>query len=156
MPSLDGYVRFKWSALDVWFEEDEQIYVHPRNPYTRVDALRSHRTVRIELDGIVLAETDSPVLVFETGLPTRYYLDPTTVRFEHLSPTDTVSECPYKGVTSDYWSVTTPGGVYADLAWSYRSTTEALGAIAGLVAFYDEKVDVFIDGQLQPRPITHF
>ena len=93
-----------WDPLR-WFEEDEQIYGHPRNPYSRVDALRSHRHVRVELDGAVLADTRSPVLLFETGLPTRYYIDPTDVDFEHLEPTSTQTLCPYKGVTSGYWSV---------------------------------------------------
>ncbi len=153
---LVGHVRFQWEALDAWFEEDEQIYLHPRNPYVRVDALRSHRRVRIEVDGVVLADTGSPVMVFETGLPTRYYIDRTDVRFEHLVRTETVSVCPYKGSTSDYWSAVTPAGKYSDLAWSYRSTTDGLRAIAGMVAFYDEKVDVLVDGQPQPRPVTHF
>ena len=79
-----GLVRFDWPAL-TWFEEDEPIYGHPRNPYVRVDALRSHRHVRVELDGVLLADTESPVLLFETGLPTRYYIDRTDVAFEHLS-----------------------------------------------------------------------
>ena len=76
-----GTVRFEWNPLR-WFEEDEPIYGHPRNPYSRVDALRSHRHVRVELDGVVLADTRSPVLLFETGLPTRYYIDPTDISFE--------------------------------------------------------------------------
>src|SRR5580658_7637484 len=95
-----GSVRFDWEALDAWFEEDEEVFVHPRNPYSRVDALRSTRRVRIELDGAMLAASASPVMVFETGLPTRYYLNRTEVNFEHLVPTDTVSACPYKGKTS--------------------------------------------------------
>ena len=70
-----GTVRFEWDAVR-WFEEDEPIYGHPRNPYSRVDALRSHRHVRVELDGVTLADTRAPVLLFETGLPTRYYIDP--------------------------------------------------------------------------------
>jgi uncharacterized protein (DUF427 family) len=85
---LSSTVRFEWDALDAWFEEDEQVFVHPRSPYTRVDALRSNRPVRVELDGVVLADSLSPVMVFETGLPTRYYVSRTDVRFEHLVPTD--------------------------------------------------------------------
>ena len=102
---LKGTVRFEWGALDAWFEEDEQVFVHPRDPYTRVDALRSNRRVRVELDGVVLADSASPVMVFETGLPVRYYVNRTDVRFEHLVPSDTVTSCPYKGMTSGYWSV---------------------------------------------------
>ncbi len=148
--------RFEWDAFDAWFEEDEQVFVHPRSPYTRVDALRSTRQVRIELEGLVLAETSSPVLVFETGLPTRHYLNRTEVRFEHLRPSPTVTSCPYKGTTTGYWSVDVGGAVHRDLAWTYDFPTRQLLPIAGLVAFYDEKVDVFLDGERQPRPVTHF
>jgi len=95
-------VRFDWDAPDAWFEEDEQVYVHPRNPYTRVDAIRSTRTVRIELDGVVLAASSSPVMVFETGLPTRYYLNRSETNLDHLIPTQTQTACPYKGTTSGY------------------------------------------------------
>jgi uncharacterized protein (DUF427 family) len=153
---LAGLIRFDWDALDAWFEEDEEVFVHPRNPYSRVDALRSTRRVRVELEGIVLAESSAPVMVFETGLPTRYYLDRSAVDFSHLRPSDTVTACPYKGRTSSYWSVQAGEELYADLAWSYAFPTLALAPIAGLVAFYDEKVDVFIDGEAQPRPVTHF
>jgi len=151
-----GRARFEWDALDSWFEEDEQVFVHPRDPYTRVDALRSIRTVRIELDGVVLAESSSPVLVFETGLPTRYYVNRTEVDFTHLVPTDTVTACPYKGVTSGYWSVCLGDTTYADLAWTYNYPTRQLQPIAGLIAFYNEKVDIALDGQLLDRPVTHF
>jgi len=156
---LDGLadmVRFEWDALDSWFEEDEQVFVHPRNPYTRVDAIRSTRTVRVERDGAVLAESSSPVMVYETGLPTRYYLNRTEVNFEHLVPNDTVTECPYKGTTTDYWSVKMGGTVHADLAWSYSFPTRQLLPITGLVAFYNEKVDIFIDGVELTQATTHF
>ena len=149
-------VRFDWDALDAWFEEDEEIFVHPRSPYTRVDALRSTRTVRVERDGVVLAESSSPVMVFETGLPTRYYLNRTEVNVEHLLPTATVTACPYKGKTSGNWSVRVGETVYPDLAWAYDFPTRQLLPIAGLIAFYNEKVDVFIDGQPLERPVTHF
>jgi len=153
---LSRTVRFEWEALDAWFEEDEQVYVHPRNPYVRVDALRSNRAVRVELKGTLLAESSSPVMVFETGLPTRYYLDPTTVDFSKLVPSDTVSECPYKGTTSAYWSVRVGERVHPDLAWSYAFPTRQLEPIAGLVAFYNEKVDLFVDGEHLERPGTPF
>ena len=153
---LSGTVRFEWAALDAWFEEDERVFVHPRNPYTRVDAIRSTRTVRIELDGAVLAESSSPVMVFETGLPTRYYLNRTEMNFAHLVATRTVTECPYKGTTSAYWSVRVGETVHPDLAWSYDFPTRALSPIAGLIAFYNEKVDILLDGQQLSRPKTHF
>jgi uncharacterized protein (DUF427 family) len=160
IPGVAGTARFEWAALDAWYEEDEQIFVHPRNPYARVDALRSHRRVRVSLDGVTLAETDTPVLVFETGLPTRYYIDRTDVSFAHLVPSDTQTACPYKGVTSQYWSVQLDSGPihpdHQDLAWSYDFPTRQLLPVAGLVAFYNEKLDIKLDGHPLPRPQTHF
>lgn len=135
-----GHVRFDWDALDAWYEEDEEIFVHPRNPYARVDALRSTRTVRVELDGLLLAESSSPVLLFETGLPTRYYLDKTAVDFTHLVPSDTVTACPYKGRTTGYWSC----GDHADIAWLYDFPLAAVAPIAGLIAFYNERVELTV------------
>jgi uncharacterized protein (DUF427 family) len=110
----------------------------------------------VELDGVVLAESSAPVMVFETGLPTRYYLERTEVNFEHMEPTDTVSECPYKGTTSGYWSVRVGDELHRDLAWTYDFPTRQLLPVAGLIAFYNEKVDVFVDGQALERPKTHF
>jgi len=156
IPGIVDTIRFDWAALDAWYEEDEQVFVHPRNPYSRVDALRSRRTVRVELDGLVLAETSSPVAVFETGLPPRWYIDRTAVDFTHLLPTDTETACPYKGRTTGYWSVQTGEALYPDLAWTYHFPTAPLLPIAGLVAFFDEKVDVFLDGVAQERPVTPF
>jgi uncharacterized protein (DUF427 family) len=151
-----GTARLDWDALDAWFEEDERVFVHPRSPYSRVDALRSTRTVRVELEDLVLAESTSPVMVFETGLPTRYYLNRTDVDFEHLVPSDTVTACPYKGRTSGYWSVRVGADVHRDLAWAYDFPTGALLPIAGLVAFYNERVDIVVDGRREDRPKTHF
>jgi uncharacterized protein (DUF427 family) len=156
LEALNGTVHIGWDALDAWYEEDEQVFVHPRNPYVRVDALRSTRKIRVELDGIVLAESSSPVLLFETGLPTRYYLDPTDVDFDHLRPSPTVTECPYKGVTSGYWSVQTGDTINPDLAWVYNFPLPAVSTIRGLIAFYNEKVDIIVDGRELPRPRTHY
>jgi uncharacterized protein (DUF427 family) len=159
-----GTAHFAWAALDAWYEEDEQVFVHPRSPYTRVDALRSHRRVRVSLDGVTLADTTSAVLVFETGLPTRYYIDRTDVDFRYLVPSDTQTACPYKGVTSGYWSVrlepASDGDAirheHQDLAWAYDFPTRQLLPITGMVAFYNEKLDIEVDGQPLPRPQTHF
>lgn len=150
-----GSVRFEWDAL-AWFEEDEPIVGHPRNPYIRVDALRSHRHIRVELDGVVLAETHSPVLLFETGLPTRFYIDRTDVAFSHLETSKTETICPYKGVTSGYWTVRVGEAVYPDLAWTYDYPLREVAPIAGMIAFYNEKLDIFVDGARLPRPRTHF
>ena len=149
-----GLVRFDWDRL-MWFEEDEPIYGHPRNPYSRVDALRSHRRIIVELDGVRLAETSCPVLLFETGLPTRYYIDQSDVLFEHLVPSETETLCPYKGTTSGYWSVRVGEAVQPDLAWTYRYPLPAVAPIAGLVAFYNEKLDITVDGVPLARPQTH-
>ena len=155
-PAIADTARFEWDALDAWFEEDEQVFVHPRNPYARVDALRSRRHVRVELGGVLLADSDCPVLVFETGLPTRYYLDRATVSFEHLRPSATQTACPYKGVTSGYWAVDLDGQEPCDVAWTYDFPTAALLPIAGLIAFFDERIDLTVDGVRQPRPQTPF
>jgi uncharacterized protein (DUF427 family) len=136
---LAGRARFEWDSLDAWFEEDEQVFVHARDPYTRVDALRSTRSVRVELEGVVLAESSSPVMVFETGLPTRYYLNRAEVDFTHLAPTNTLTACPYKGTTSGYWTAHLGDTSYSDIAWTYDFPTRQLLPIAGLIAFYNEK-----------------
>ncbi|ASQ99396.1 MULTISPECIES: DUF427 domain-containing protein [Streptomyces] len=147
-----GHVTFRWEAIDAWFEEDEQVFVHPRSPYTRVDALRSGRGVRVELDGTVLADAPNSVMVVETGLPTRYYLDRVYLDWTRMEPTDTVTSCPYKGTTSGYWSVRTDTATYPDLAWAYDFPTRQVSPIAGLVAFYNERVDLYLDGRPLPRP----
>jgi uncharacterized protein (DUF427 family) len=153
---LPGMARFEWDALDAWYEEDEQVFVHPRDPYSRVDAVRSTRSVRVEIDGAVLADSASPIMVFETGLPTRYYLNRTEVNFDQLRPSDTVTACPYKGVTSGYWSAQVGQTSHPDIAWTYDFPTRQLLPIAGLVSFYNEKVDITLDGRPLSRPVTHF
>jgi uncharacterized protein (DUF427 family) len=155
-PDLPDHVRIRWDALDSWFEEEEEVFVHPRNPYARVDAVRSTRQVRIELEGVVLAESAAPVMVFETGLPPRYYLERSGLHLDHLEPSSTETACPYKGRTTAYWSARIGETLHEDVAWCYDFPTAPLLPIAGLVAFYDEKVDVFLDGVLQERPVTPF
>ncbi len=153
---LDDTVRFEWSAFDAWFEEDEQVFVHPRNPYTRVDTARSTRRLRVESNGVVLAESSSPIMLFETGLPTRYYVNRTDVDFTRLVSTDTVTSCPYKGTTSGYWSAQVDGRVHPDVAWCYDFPTREVLPIAGLIAFYNEKLDFFLDDAKLERPRSHF
>ena len=151
--AYEGLVRFDWEAMDAWFEEDEQVFVQPRDPYHRVDVIASSRHVRVEVDGVTVAETERPVLLFETRLPTRYYLPKLDVRMDLLTRTDTGSACPYKGDAS-YWSVQVNGVVHEDLAWGYETPIAASSRIANHIAFFDEKVDVHVDGELQPRPRT--
>lgn len=145
--ALAGTVRVAWDALDAWLEEDEQMHVGPRSPYTRIDALRSSRTVRVELDGVVLAESSAPVALFETGLPTRWYLDRPAVRLDCLVPSGTVSACPYKGVASDWWSARVDGREHPDVCWSYPFPTREAAPIAGLIAFDDAKTTLTVDGE---------
>ena len=152
---LRDYVAFNWSSMDHWFEEDVEVHIHAKDPYTRVDILPSSRHIRIEIDGVEVANSTRATLLFETGLPTRYYLPKTDVRLDLMTPTDTITQCPYKG-DANYWSVEVNGTVYTDHVWGYRHPVHESSSIAGLVAFYDEKVDVFVDGVKQDRPKTKF
>ncbi|HEY3946270.1 MAG TPA: DUF427 domain-containing protein [Solirubrobacteraceae bacterium] len=152
---LRDLIRLDWESMDAWLEEDEQVFTHPRDPYTRVDILPSSRHVRVDVEGVTVAESTSPRLLFETGLPTRYYLPKTHVWLDLLIPTDAVSHCPYKG-HAEYWSVRAGDNVYEDLAWSYPTPLPESQKIAGLIAFYNEKVDIYVDGELQERPSTKF
>ncbi len=152
---LTDLVRFDWDALDQWFEEDEPVYTHPRDPYTRVDILASSRNVRVVVDGVTVADSSSPRILYETSAPPRYYLPLTDVRMDLLQPSPTRSHCPYKGEAS-YWSVVVAGRRYDDLVWTYRSPFAESQKIAGLGSFYNEKVDIYVDGVLQERPRTHF
>jgi uncharacterized protein (DUF427 family) len=155
LDELRDLVRVEWDAMDGWFEEDEEVFTHARDPHTRVDILASSRHVRVAVAGVTVAESSSPRLLFETGLPVRYYIPKTHVRMDLLVPSTTVSHCPYKG-QAEYWSVQADGSLHADLAWSYRMPLPESQKVAGLVAFYNEKVDIYVDGELQERPRTHF
>ncbi len=147
--------RLEWAAMDEWLEEDEPIYTHPRDPCTRVDILASSRHVRVEVDGVTLADSHSPRILFETGLPARYYLPLSDLRTELMRPTETTSHCPYKG-TAAYWSVRVGDTTYDDLVWIYRTPLPESVKIAGLACFYNEKVDLFVDGVREERPVTMF
>jgi uncharacterized protein (DUF427 family) len=147
---LRDAVRLEWDAMTEWFEEDEPVYTHPRNPYHRVDILASSRHIRVELDGVTVAESRSPHILYETSLPPRYYLPITDVRMDLLRPSDTQTHCPYKG-TAGYWSLEVNGRTYEDLVWIYRTPLPESQKIAGLACFYNEKVDLYVDGVLQPK-----
>jgi uncharacterized protein (DUF427 family) len=152
---LRDAVRLDWKAMDAWFEEDEEVYVHARSPFSRVDILPSSRAVRVELDGVVLAESTHAHVLHETGLPPRWYIPKVDVRFDLLEPSTNTSMCPYKG-TAEYWSVEIEGQRTDDIAWSYRTPLPESERIAGLVCFYAERSDLFIDGEPQERPRTPF
>jgi uncharacterized protein (DUF427 family) len=153
--ALRGLIRFEWVAMDAWFEEDEEVYVHPRSPYTRVDILHSSRRVEVAVDDVPVAATDHPTLLFETGLPTRYYVPKVDVRMDLLVPSQTTTACPYKGLAR-YWCVRTDGESAEDVAWSYPTPLPESEKIAGLVCFYNERVDLRVDGELLERPRTPF
>ncbi|WP_433577742.1 DUF427 domain-containing protein [Nocardia brasiliensis] len=155
LPELNELVRLEWNKMDEWFEEDEPVYVHPRDPYTRVDILGSSQHVRVEIDGVTVADSHSPRILFETGLPARYYLPMTDVRMDLLHPSDTHTSCPYKG-TADYWTVRIGEQDYQDYVWGYRTPLPESQKVAGLVCFYNEKVDIYLDGELQERPRSPF
>jgi uncharacterized protein (DUF427 family) len=152
---LEGHIAFYWNAVDRWFEEDEEVFVHPRDPYTRVDTVHSSRHVRIEVDGQLVAETSRPVLLYETGLPTRYYIPKLDVRMDLLEATNTVTHCPYKG-TASYWSLRVGDKTYRDFVWAYPRPIPEIPKIENLLSFYNEKVDLYVDGVLQDRPISPF
>jgi uncharacterized protein (DUF427 family) len=155
LEDLRGLVRLDWDAMSEWFEEDEPVYTHPRDPYSRVDILASSRHVRVEVDGVTVADSRQPRILFETGLPPRYYVPLTDVRMDLLRSSATQTHCPYKG-TASYWSVQAGEQLHTDIVWIYRTPLPESQKVAGLACFYDEKVDVYLDGELQPRPKTHF
>jgi len=152
---LRELVTIDFNAVDRWFEEDVEVFVHPRSPFTRVDALASSRHVVVSINDVVLADSHSPTMLFETGAPSRHYLPLTDVNLGQLEPSTTRSSCPYKG-DATYWSVSVDDRLERNIAWTYRTPMPEATAIAGLVGFYDEKLDVDIDGVRQPRPDTHF
>ena len=145
---LSGHVVLDFAPFDEWYEEDEAVFSHPRDPYHRVDTRRSSRHIRIELDGELVAESDRPLLLFETSIPTRFYLPREDVVAE-LEPGDLQTACPYKGRAS-HWSV----GGQRNVAWSYEEPLEEAVAIRGLVAFYDHRVEVTLDDDRREYPGT--
>lgn len=155
-PDLTGYLAFDWEEMDAWFEENEEIFLHPRDPFKRVDALPSSRHVEVEVNGVTVGESSRPVILFETGLPPRYYLPKTDVRQDLLIPGEKVTVCPYKG-KAHYYSVKTDEEINENIAWYYRYPKSGLGEIENHICFYDERVDaVYVDGERQPKPETPF
>lgn len=151
-PDLAGYVVLDFGAFEAWYEEDELNVAHPRNPFHRIDVLSSSRRVSLELDGQVLAESSRPMLLFETMLPTRYYLPREDVLAE-LVASGTRTYCAYKGQAS-YWSATSGGRVLPDIAWTYEEPLHDAARVRGLIAFFTERIDVVLDGKRLKRPVT--
>jgi uncharacterized protein (DUF427 family) len=152
-PPLAGYVAFYWNRVDRWLEEDEELIGHVRDPYHRVDVLDSSRSVRVELDGELLAATDRARVLYEAGLPPRWYIPRDDVRAELLAPSENRTVCAYKGVAS-YHSVRAPGGLADDLLWFYPEPREDAQRVRDYLCFFNERVDLYVDGELQERPAT--
>jgi uncharacterized protein (DUF427 family) len=152
-PPLAGYVAFYHRAMDKWLEEEEEIDVHPKDPYHRIDVLNSSRHIKVFVNGELVAETTRPKILFESGLPPRYYMPPDDVREELLVPSDSSSACPYKGVAS-YWSVDANGEMVEDLVWSYPEARRDAQKVEGLLCFFNERVDLEVDREKQERPKT--
>jgi uncharacterized protein (DUF427 family) len=146
---LDGYVILAFGDFDAWYEEDERNVSHPRDPFHRIDIVHSSRHVRVEVDGKVLADSTRPYLLFETHLPARFYLPAEDVHTDLLAPSDTRSACAYKGEAS-YWALDGAG----DIAWTYRAPLREAAEVTDRIAFFNERVDVFVDGERLERPVT--
>jgi uncharacterized protein (DUF427 family) len=153
-PDLRGYIAFYWSEMDSWYEEEERAFAHARDPYKLVDLRQSARHVRVEHAGATLAESRRPMLLFETGLPIRYYLPREDVRMDLLEPTMSSSQCAYKGQAS-YWSARIGDTLFADVAWCYREPLALVAPIAGLICFFQERVDaIVVEGERVEKPKT--
>ncbi|MGZ0245127.1 MAG: DUF427 domain-containing protein [Alphaproteobacteria bacterium] len=152
--NLQDYCAFYWDRVDQWFEEDEEIFVHPREPHKRIDTIPSSRSVKVMLGGEAVAETTRAHFLFETGLPTRYYIPAEDVRMDLLSRSDTQTRCPYKGVSS-YWTANVGGQKFEDIVWSYPDPVPECPKLKGLLCFFNEQADaIFIDGKEIAKPVT--
>jgi uncharacterized protein (DUF427 family) len=148
--ALRDHVHFDWAAMDAWFEEDEQVFTHVRSPYARIDILPTSRHVRVTLGDTVMADSTHAHALFETGLPPRWYVPRVDVRMDLLVPSDTVTHCPYKG-QAEHLSAHVGDADVKDVGWTYPSPLPESARIAGLVAFYDDRVEVTVDGERQGR-----
>ncbi len=152
--AIRGYMAFYWNKMDHWYEEDDEVFVHPRDPYKRVDVMNSSRQVRVVLGGETVAESRRARFLFETGLPTRYYVPAEDVRTELLEATDKHTRCPYKGVAS-YWSVRVGGELYENIVWGYPEPIPECPKIKGYLCFFNEKVDdILVGGEAVPKVET--
>lgn len=143
-PHADGHVQVDWDAVDAWFEEDERVEVHPRDPYHRIDSFSTSRHVTVSFEGTTLADSTRSVALYETGLPAAFYLPPADVRMELLTPSATMTECPYKG-TARHWSASLDRTTVDDVAWEYRSQVRREAeAVQGRIAFYPDRVDIAV------------
>ena len=152
---LRDHVAIYWHVPDEWFAEDEQLFGHPRDPYSRIDVYRTSRRVRVIVGGETVADSVRTRALFETGLPTRYYFPPADVRLELLEPSPKRTRCAYKGSAS-YWHVRAGGELHDDLAWAYPDPQHDAEPVRDLIAFFNERVDLDVDGKTQDRPRTQW
>ncbi len=154
MRSIKDYVALYWDRMDEWWEEDEQIFGHARDPKKRLDTVPSHRPVKVVLGGEVVSQTTRAIFAFEGNHPLRFYIPKSDVRMDLLTPTATTSVCPYKGRAS-YFAAMINGTVYNDIAWCYFETLPECPRIKDLICFFNENVDaLFLDGKELARPET--
>ena len=152
---LRDLVRFDWDAMDAWYEEDDEVYVHARDPHKRIDVLPSSRRIEVIVDDLVVADSRQALMLHEPNLPTRYYLPQTDLRLDLLTPSEHTSGCPYKG-TAEYWHLDTPTARHENAVWTYRFPTLEVARIAGRAAFYNEHVYIRLVGELLERPHSPF
>jgi uncharacterized protein (DUF427 family) len=152
---LRGHVALAWHAADEWFAEDEQLFGHARDPYSRIDVYRTSRRVRVSVDGEIVADSIRTRALFETGLPTRYYFPPEDVRLDLLEPSGHRTRCAYKGSAS-YWHVRAGGTLHDDLAWTYANPQHDAEQVRDHIAFFNERVDLELDGERTERPRTQW
>jgi uncharacterized protein (DUF427 family) len=151
--AIKDYVAFYWDRVDHWFEEDDEIFVHARDPYKRVDVVNSSRPLQVIVGGETIADTRRARFLFETHLPTRYYIPPEDVRTD-LLPSEKVTSCPYKG-TARYYSVKIGDQMFPDIVWCYPDPIPECPKIKGYLCFFNEHVDdILLDGVSVPRPVT--
>jgi uncharacterized protein (DUF427 family) len=143
-PEAPGHVRVPWEAVDAWFEEAEEVYGHPRNPYHRIDILRTDRRLRVEVAGAVLVDTTETLVLHETALAPKLYVNRRLVRTDLLVPSETTTYCPYKG-TASHWSAAVDGLTVADVAWSYEDPLPESLPIRGMLSFYPARATVVAD-----------
>jgi uncharacterized protein (DUF427 family) len=152
--AIKEHLAFEWNLMDAWYEEEEEIFVHPRDPYKRVDVLQSSRHVRVVIEGVVAADTRRPRLLFETNHPVRYYICQEDIRMDLLAPSMTTSRCPYKGPAS-YWSVKIGDRLFDDMVWGYMDPIPECPKIKGLLCFFIERgAEIYVDGEKIPPPKT--
>jgi uncharacterized protein (DUF427 family) len=152
---LEGLIAFRWDALDEWFAESEQLFGHPKDPYSRIDVCRTTRHVRVLLDGEVLADSRRARVLYEAALPPRWYLPAADVDTERLVPSGHMSRCAYKGAAS-YWHVRVGGELVEDLVWSYPDPGHDAVPVRDMYCFFSEKVDIELDGVVEDRPQTQW